>query len=147
MGRHDHICVHPNSPCILSQPLRWPSLLPMGGTIERLWKGVESGTITGERAYFWTLHERTPSIQHSSRDRLLFPFFSKTPFWLLNSITWSCHNTENKSPEEQVIVHLETYMKIWRQNQLPNMPQESSGIVTEDPRWNTIPHAAPRINH
>lgn len=69
---------------------------------------------------------------------------AKTPFWLLK-LFWDLAATLRiNAPSASHLAYLETDMKIWSWNKLPIASQKSSGTVTEDPQWNTIPHAAPK---
>lgn len=72
--------------------------------------------------------------------------FSKTLFLATISLHDLAATLRMNSPRSQLKL-------IWRPTQkcrserLPITPQESSGIVTEDLRGKTIPHAAPGTNH
>lgn len=73
----------PQLPRHLSYLLRWPSLLPVDGTTERLWRSVgfaslPSETAVGGSTYFWTLNHGQPSI---FRDICLLKKTNKNLFW------------------------------------------------------------------
>lgn len=117
-GRHGYIWVHPNSPHILSNPLRLAVTSSYGWNYR---KAMERCGLCLLRKWYHHLKKEsiflhTPSwplsIQHSSRDipLSLLPF-KKSPFWCLNFITRSCCNTENQSPKEPIFIHLQTDKK------------------------------------